>query len=205
MIHPGLAHLATLIDLLKPYPGNARRGSVAAIMESLETNGQYRPIVVQRSTGFVLAGNHTVLAARQLGWAQVAAWFVDVDDDTARRIVLADNRLADRGWYDEDALLEVLESLPTLAGTGFDRGALERLAGDLAADRAVTPPENRRRFATVGDLRIAWLESTVAPWADSAKAVARGRGGGIRGELRRRLGLPELPPDGAHLLGDAGS
>src|SRR5215203_2749608 len=44
------------IDDLTPFPGNPRRGSVVAIKESLEQNGQYRPIVVRRQTMEVLAG-----------------------------------------------------------------------------------------------------------------------------------------------------
>jgi ParB/Sulfiredoxin domain len=55
------------IDDLVPFPGNPRRGNVAAIKQSLEENGQYRPIVVRRQTREVLAGNHTLQAAKELG------------------------------------------------------------------------------------------------------------------------------------------
>jgi ParB/Sulfiredoxin domain len=48
---------------LRAYPGNPRRGDVEAIKTSLRAHGQYRPIVVNRPTMQVLAGNHTLEAA----------------------------------------------------------------------------------------------------------------------------------------------
>jgi len=104
---------------LKPHPENPRRGDVEAIAESLSAHGQYRPITVQKSTGFVLAGNHTLAAAASLGWDEVAVVVVDVDDEQARRILLVDNRTADMGSYDDDALVSLLQSLEDLGGTGY--------------------------------------------------------------------------------------
>lgn len=77
-------------DELNPYHANARRGDLAAIARSLETNGQYRPIVVNlgRHTGRpleVLAGNHTLAAARQLGWTKIAATTERIDAIKAAR------------------------------------------------------------------------------------------------------------------------
>ncbi len=43
-------------DRLRPHPDNPRRGDVAAIKQSLELNGQYRPIVVHRPTMEAPAG-----------------------------------------------------------------------------------------------------------------------------------------------------
>src|SRR5262249_21972971 len=61
-----LDELRVPIDSVRGYARNPRRGDLAAIKRSLEVNGQYRPIVVNRRTGEVLAGNHTWLAAREL-------------------------------------------------------------------------------------------------------------------------------------------
>lgn len=83
------------ISGLHPYKRNPRQGDVGAIVTSLEHHGQYRPIVVNARTQEVLAGNHTLQAAKALGWTDIAATFVDVDEDTAARIVLVDNRSND--------------------------------------------------------------------------------------------------------------
>jgi hypothetical protein len=121
----------TLGDL-KPYPGNARRGDVDAIVASLTANGQFRPLVVQRSTGYVLGGNHTLQAAQRLAWPSIQVTYVDVDDDAARRIVLADNRTADLGGYDEQALLSLLREVgEDLDGTGYDLDDFDDLLASI--------------------------------------------------------------------------
>jgi len=124
------------ITTLSPHPDNARQGNTDLIAQSLEHNGQYRPLVVQTSTGHVLAGNHTLAAAHQLGWTQVAATFIDVDDTAAKKILLADNRTSDTATYDDQLLAELLASLnDDLIGTGYDPGDLDALTDSF------TPPD----------------------------------------------------------------
>jgi ParB-like chromosome segregation protein Spo0J len=77
------------------------------LQNRLEINKQYRPIVVQKSTNKILAGNHTWLAAQSLGWEEIAVVYVDVDDVAAKRIVLADNRTNDLADYDGQILAEL--------------------------------------------------------------------------------------------------
>jgi site-specific DNA-methyltransferase (adenine-specific) len=126
-ILPELEHLAEPIDTLRLYERNPRRGVVAKIAESLSANGQYRAVTARRSSREVLAGNHTLQAARSLGWSHVAVEWIDVDDEQAARIVLVDNRLSDLATYDDEALLELLQYVPDLTGTGYDDAALAAL------------------------------------------------------------------------------
>lgn len=141
---------------LRLYEGNARQGDVGAITESLRRLGQYRAIVVNRGTLTgrpleVLAGNHTVQAARAIGWATITAHLVDVDDDTARRIVLVDNRTNDLATNDTAALLELLQHLEgDYSGTGYDGDAVDELleavrlsavAGEVHEDDPGPAPE----------------------------------------------------------------
>lgn len=114
-----LATVVVGIDTVKPYAKNPRLGNIDAIAQSLKKNKQYRPIVVQKSTNTILAGNHTWRAAKHLGWEDIAVVFVDVDDERAKRIVIADNRTADLGTYDPELLAEIMESLPDVEGTGY--------------------------------------------------------------------------------------
>ena len=106
------------VDTLVEFTGNPRKGNVKALADSLSVNGQYKPIVVQKSTRQILAGNHLWKAAKELGWSEIEIVEVDVDDERAKKIVAADNRLADLGTYDEEALLELLGDI-TLDGTGY--------------------------------------------------------------------------------------
>ena len=130
------------IKRLRPHPNNVRQGDIGAVSESLRVHGQYRPIVVQRSTGNILAGNHTWKAAKGLGWKNIDVVWVDVDDNEAVRILLADNRTADLATYDDAALTELLsklmESDEQLFGTGFDGDDLDQMIDDLTP---ANPPE----------------------------------------------------------------
>ncbi len=125
------------IDTIKSYDKNPRKGNVRAIAESLATNKQYRPIVVQKKGRKILAGNHTHQAAKSLGWAKIAVVFVDVDDKQAKRIVLADNRTNDLAEYDNDVLLDLLSDLGTPEGTGYsvsDMNAIVQGVMDATSD-----------------------------------------------------------------------
>ncbi|MBK9178746.1 MAG: ParB N-terminal domain-containing protein [Acidimicrobiales bacterium] len=95
VIAPDLAELAAPTDTLLLLAGNPRRGDVDAVARSLATFGQRKPIVARRSDRTVIAGNHTLLAARQLGWPAIAVVWVDDDDVTARAYALADSRTSD--------------------------------------------------------------------------------------------------------------
>ena len=117
------------IGSLKPYPVNPRRGNLRAIQESLTINGQYKPIVVQQSTSFVLAGNHVWQAAKNLGWTEIAVSFIDCDDKTGKKIVLADNRTSDLGSFDDSMLLELLEELESWEGTGYNIEDFDKIDG----------------------------------------------------------------------------
>lgn len=128
----------TPISELRFYPGNARRGDIDLIAESLEKLGQYKPIVVNKD-GTILAGNHTVMAAQRLGWETIDVHRVDVDDDTAKRIVLVDNASNDKSTYDVEDLVNLLTELPTLEATGFTRDEVDELLETLEISETEIP------------------------------------------------------------------
>jgi len=119
------------IEDLTMHPENANNGDVEAISESIEVNGFFAPLLVQRSSGFILVGNHRFVAALTLGTTSMPVIYLDVDDNHAKRIMLADNRTARLGMDDEAQLVELLDELYAtdigLGGTGYDYRDLERL------------------------------------------------------------------------------
>jgi hypothetical protein len=130
-----LGSLAVPIGSVTPYPGNPREGDIGAISVSLEAFGQLKPIVVQSSTGHIIAGNHLWKAAVALGWDQIAAVMVEIDDKDATRYLIADNRTQELGTYDQEALSGLLVELArqdALFATGYDNEDLEALLEDLA-------------------------------------------------------------------------
>lgn len=157
MIPDTLRGLAVPIGELRPFARNPRRGDVAAIKASLEAHGQYKAVVARKGSGEVLAGNHTLQAALELGWSELAATFVEVDDDQAARIVLVDNRTSDLGGYDESELSGLLDSLEGLDGTAWGDDEFARLLArlekdgplDLDTDPGLVPDEPRTRTGDV--------------------------------------------------------
>ena len=125
------------IDTLRPHPSNPRNGDVDVIAESLRVNGQYRPIVIARD-GTILAGNPAYVAAMQIGWDVISVVRLDIspDSDDAIRIMLADNRTADLGNYDNGILAQLLTHMAandSLLGTGYDSDSLADLLNSIDA------------------------------------------------------------------------
>jgi hypothetical protein len=114
-VHESLTSLLIDVDLLVPLPGNPRIGDTEAIAASLEEFGQLKPVVVKANddgTATIIAGNHTVEAARQLGWTHVAAVSVsDMDDKRARAFALTDNRINELGSTNEELLYQSLTTI----------------------------------------------------------------------------------------------
>lgn len=118
---------------LKPHPDNPNRGSVDDLAISLEEFGQFRSIVALPDNT-ILAGHHLVQAAKKLGIKSMRVDVIDCDDKTARKIMLADNRLADLGLGASlDLLLKNLEELgDDIVGTGFDADYITMLEEAVA-------------------------------------------------------------------------
>ena len=157
---------------LNLFHRNARRGDVAAVAKSLEFNAQYKPIVVNRGTqtgrpNEVLAGNHTLQAARQLSWDTLDAYVIDVDDASATRINIVDNRTGQLGGFDDEVLAELLQGFGgVLEGTGYTETELADLEDLLSppADLPVPDPE------PVAEQPTAPAEPSDAAPADEAPA-----------------------------------
>jgi len=183
------------ISSLTPYPTNPRRGDIDAIASSLTAHGQYRPIVVQASTKFVLAGNHTLKAAKKLGWKKIKAVLVEVDEDTAKKIVLADNRLTDIASYNEPLLKSLLQALPELEGTGFTQSEVETLDRLISGDQKEPlgtsgtlkdDPEVKIaawKFSVEQDAYDAWKEQLYDEFGKTKSKANTG--------IKQRLGFPE--------------
>lgn len=195
-IHQALHPLLTDVTTVTPHPRNARAGDTDAIIESIEANGMYRPIYAQRSTGFILAGNHTYAAAMEIGTHQLPVVWLDVDDDTATKILLADNRTADRGTYDTGLLIDLLAGIaPDLIGTGYtddDLTSLRHLAeldlqgasqqADLDAGRGMAPKprdlplllifSSTAQLDAAGALRMGWRCGMISRSVSAAKRFA---------------------------------
>lgn len=155
MIPDQLRPLAVPINSLSPLDGNPRIGDVPAVARSLERFGQRKPIVVDER-GMIIAGNHTWLAAKSLGWDEIAVVRFSDDEATARAFALADNRTSELGSYDEEALraliLAVSDVDPSLVNAaGYSD---EDLAELLSAGLPDLPPEDEAPKTPVDPITV---------------------------------------------------
>ena len=99
------------LSLVQRHPMNPREGDIGAIGESMKHNGVWGGLVVQRSTGYIIAGNHRFEAAKQRGMTEMRVEYADVTDDEALAIMMADNRAPDLSSYNEAERLDILKRL----------------------------------------------------------------------------------------------
>ncbi len=125
-------------DPLREHPQNPNKGDVDTIDESIEVNGWYGAVTAQKSTGYIIAGNHRYRTAKKRGATEVPVIWKDVDDETALRILLVDNQSARRAEMDEEKLTLILEGLTSLSGTGYDE-VLHPLEEQIEAERDEEP------------------------------------------------------------------
>lgn len=150
---------------IAPFPGNPRRGDIEAIRKSLRRFGQQRPVLVQRSTRHIVAGNHLYQAMVAENredasrFATVDVTWTDLSDVEARAYLVADNQLSARGQNDPDALREWLADLFSAGAIddalGFDSSELDRFLNQVASpgtspDQA--PPTPAKPWVKVGQL-----------------------------------------------------
>lgn len=120
---------------LKPHPRNPRQGDVGGITQSIEENGFFGAVAFQAGTNTIIFGEHRWRAAMEAGLKQIPALEMEVDDDAAMRIMLADNRANDLATYDVAKLAELLQELAAgtvgLSGTMFSGDDLDEMIRDL--------------------------------------------------------------------------
>lgn len=154
-----LVPLLVGVDTLTTHPENPNVGDIDGIAASLEKFGQDRAILVQASTGHIVAGNHTYLTACKLGWGDVAAVRRSMSDAEARARMLADNALAHRGHLDSRRLADALEKARADFGdeleawTAYSSTDLDNLLSEL--EPHVEPePDDRGGLLGIADVSV---------------------------------------------------
>lgn len=146
----GLRPQLVALDELRPHPRNPRKGDEAKIRESLRRFGQQRPVLALPD-GTLVAGHHVWRAARSEGWTHIAVVRSDLAAEEVDAYLLADNRLADLGLYDDAMLAELLAPFAeagTLEGIGYSPADVEELLAFLDEPAPVEPADPQRPSAT---------------------------------------------------------
>ena len=162
-----------------PYERNPRKNdgkAVSMVAASLREYGWKQPIVVDAEM-VVIAGHTRLLAARQLGMAEVPVVIAgDLTDAQVKAYRLADNRTGEEAGWDKGLLaLEVADLRELKFGlelTGFDAKELSRLRVD-EMDPDATPKQRK-----LADTLIFQVVADCADEADQAALLERLKGEG---------------------------
>lgn len=149
--------MAVPIDTLVSDPANVRihpQENLDVIRASLRAYGQRKPIVVNKRTRIIEAGNGTLEAAKALGWTHLAVTLVDDDPITAAGFAIADNRSAELAIWDSEPLRQTLASIefdePDLAQMAADlEKSLPVVARDAPADAEGDGPDDQKDLARI--------------------------------------------------------
>jgi ParB-like chromosome segregation protein Spo0J len=133
------------IDSVKPHPKNPNNGRVDVIEASIQHRSLYGVIIVQRSTGYILAGEHRWRALKNRGLArEIPACLLNVDDKQALEILLSDNSINHLGRLDAGESIDIINELLGPSPDDdelFDLGFNERSYQDLINQLEYRPPE----------------------------------------------------------------
>jgi len=138
---------------LIPYARNSRTHSteqVAQIARSMAEFGFTNPVLIDYADG-IIAGHGRVMAAQQLGLAQVPCIRLGYLSEAQKRAyVIADNKLAENAGWDVQALAMEIEDLRMedydISLTGFDLSELDELIGHQTPDFAPGTEEDQGRL-----------------------------------------------------------
>ena len=160
-MHPVI--VSRKVEDLIPYARNSRTHSdaqVAQIAASVREFGWTNPVLVDGENG-IIAGHGRILAARKLGMAEVPCIELAGLSDTQRRAyIIADNKLALNGGWDDELLALELGELNAadfdMALVGFDAGELSAAMGldeelDGEAPKIDEGIDYKEKFAVIVD------------------------------------------------------
>ncbi len=97
---------------IRPYFNNPRDNTraVEPTMQSIEKFTFTKPIIVDKD-GVIIAGHTRYIAAFRLGMTEVPVIYSDLNEEQAKAFRIADNKLAEKSYFDDTKLVEELKAL----------------------------------------------------------------------------------------------
>jgi ParB-like chromosome segregation protein Spo0J len=125
-------------------------------------------VLVQKGTRRIIGGHLRVMAAKKLGLEIVPCKLLDVDDERASQIALADNRASEFAEWDQRSLADLLDEMDPARrqSIGWDEGDLANLLAELAPkpDRVLVRGGDVFTLERQVDEAFAHYRRTGFPW-----------------------------------------
>jgi hypothetical protein len=190
-------------DSLQAWSRNPKKHDKKAMVKSLERFGFTAPVLLDETTGRIIAGHGRVEAVLELKASGKPAplrirvdgdsWFVPVvrglsfaSEAEAEAYLVADNRLTEIGGWDDDMLMAMLSDIQVsagdeaFAGTGFTDREVENLMRktDVERDQGPTVEEKADGFvnATIKQIVLFYDSETYDSVLDRLNAAMQATG-----------------------------
>lgn len=125
------------VSELKPYENNVKKHDekqIDLIIESIKQFGFRQNLVVDKDN-VVVVGHGRLLAAEKMGLEEVPCIKADdLTDEQIKALRIADNKISEKGIWDNDALAEELKAIGesiNMTELGFGEFELNILMGDF--------------------------------------------------------------------------
>lgn len=119
------------IKQLVPHPENPRINdhAIDEVASSIKRFGFAAPIIARKEDNTIIAGHTRYSAAILLGLDQVPVRFMNLDPVDAKLLMLADNKLGERAFWDDQKLETLFQELKDqdLSNLGWDDDELQNL------------------------------------------------------------------------------
>ncbi len=189
------------LSALVPDEQNSRRHdekNILLIQRNYEKFGQYRPLVVQKSSMRVLAGNGLLQAMKHAGvTGKVKAVIMDIDDGEANALAILDNRSHDLSSFDCNLLFAQLEKFDNGLKSLLDYDSMRRDSElNEEAELRETPEvmDGEKSPGTnfvLGEYRIHLTQKQFLAWREELQINVGFAPKDQKDEIKRRIGLNE--------------
>lgn len=141
---------------LKPWKRNPRKNAeaITKVAVSIETFGFGAPILVRKEDNRIIAGHTRWEAAKRLGMDTVPVRKLDLTEEKANALALADNKLGEIATWDDEQLKSILAEMQSFDETlveiaGFSESDLSKLFSEDDSDSS--PQLSGLKYSVVVD------------------------------------------------------
>ena len=133
------------INKLSAWKDNPRlnESAIEAVMKSISKFGFGAPILARKENMMIIAGHSRFEAAKRLEMDKVPVRILDLTDENAKMLAIADNKISELSFWDSNKLDSLINEMSSdgfdLDGLGFTQLELDSILNVLDDDQYINP------------------------------------------------------------------